>query len=96
MFIFVVNELVNILVNKNKKSGKTVPVRAIHGNVKYTFHLLRKAGDFFYVESDKRGNILTCLRNYNKKNGLNIKISTRKTENGIAVIRQKDSKKPIN
>lgn len=87
---FVVNELANILVNKKQQINKVLPPPAIHGNVKYKFHLLEKEGDFFLVPPADRHNIFTCLRNYNKTNNLSIRVTTRKTKEGIAVIRLED------
>lgn len=82
----------NKKVIKKKAASRQAPARSIHGNVKYNFHLLLKEGDFFMAEVEDRYNIYASLRNYNTKNNCNIKVKTRKTDEGLAVIRKEDQR----
>lgn len=67
---------------------KKVPDSAIHGNVKYKYHELKKVGDFFVLENaEQRFNISSSLKNYNKKNNTKIAVTTRKTTEGVIVQR---------
>ncbi len=61
---------------------------ALHGNVKFHFHKLKKIGDYFILdEPEQRYSISSSLKNFNKKNKTAIVVTTRKTPGGVIVQR---------
>jgi hypothetical protein len=69
---------------RKKKRPKEFPP---HGNTKYRFDQLTDIGTTLLFPLTTRSSISSCLKNYNKKHGTGIKVSTRQTPEGLWVQR---------